>query len=138
MKRITNKADFDLRAAPIRAWIAAALADGWYIAPTYGDGEPVDSAASLSKDGFAVLVTLREPTKWMPAYDVSIAAWGPDALGVKVPDVYSMAALQAELRSCHDCGARDVETVRIGFAGRCCAECRPKLVAKHEYPGWTN
>ncbi len=28
----------------VRAWVAAAVADGWTIEPTYGDGEPVGDA----------------------------------------------------------------------------------------------
>ena len=83
-------------------------------------------------------VETRDPReKGYVRYEADVSVWGPDDLAIhKVPDVYSWDALQAGLRTCGYCGAADVDTSRVGFAGRCCAACMPKVRPRVEFPGW--
>ncbi len=60
-----------------------------------------------------------------PGISLSFAAWP-----------YSLAALVAATRTCPHCGKTDVDTVRVGFAVRVCAACRPAATAVVERPGW--
>src|SRR6185312_8426260 len=127
-----NPADLDAG----RAFRDAAVTDGWTIAPLYIT-EAMDRAARLTRDGFVLQVITRDMTghfKWKAEADVSI--WGPDGLCIEVPADYAWGAITAGLRTCHNCHKTDVDTERYGFAGRCCAECRPAMAAKHERPGW--
>jgi hypothetical protein len=115
----------------VKAFRAAAIADGWETERTYGS-ESIDRAMSLDKDGFHASTILRENY-------VSISVWGPDQLSVSFPLPYDFAAMIAATRHCQYCGADDVDTTRMGFAGRCCSECRtnPAVVNKVEHDGWT-
>ena len=70
--------------------------------------------------------------------DVSLAAWGPDTLSIQVPLVYSWEALNKGLNVCGECKSEGVKIQRVGFAGRCCADCLPAAKKRHEYPGWDN
>lgn len=127
-------------------WRAAAVADGWSIAPTYPGTEPADRAARLSRDGFTIQILTRDMLAWFEAgkqswkpkvrYSLSITIWGPDGLQIDPPHEYDGAAIIAGLRHCMNCGADDVETQRFSFAGRCCAACRPEMSRLTEQPGW--
>ena len=128
----------------VRRWRAAALADGWSVEPTYKHA-PVEQAANLNRDGFHVLLIARPKESkpaWMtsPKDEASLAVWGPDGLAISVdPGTgYSMAALQAGLRTCGYCMQADRDTRRVGFAGRCCSECLPAVHKRVEFPGWEN
>lgn len=127
------------RFALVRAYVAAAVADGWSIEPTYGTSESVDRAAKLTRDGFVMLTLAREypaGSKW--AGEARISMWAPDGLAIKPPDTYDWAAIQAGVRHCNWCDADDVETFRAGFAGRVCQQCLKEARVKYEFPGWTN
>lgn len=113
----------------------AAVNDGWSIKPTYGT-ESVDRASSLKKDGFVMMIITREtPHKWK--YEANISIWGPDGLGIPSPYSYDFDKISKSLTTCPVCKAENVETQRFSFAGRCCADCRPKMAAKHEQGNWT-
>lgn len=114
------------------AWRDAAIADGWDHEPTYGTHEDELRACRLSRDGWKAQVI----TRGLPTDKVS--AWGPDGLAVCIAEPYDWTALQDGLRTCAYCGAKDVDTQRLAFAGRCCAECLPAMREKHEFPGWEN
>ena len=115
----------------------AAIQDGWDAKPTYPKTEPIETAASLSKDGFSMMILTRlQCGKWK--YEATIAIWGPDGLNIDVPTVYSFKEITKGLRHCNLCGKNDVNTERFSFAGRCCAECLPEARKKHEYPGWAD
>ena len=66
----------------------------------------------------------------------TVHIWGPDGLQIKVPAVYSFDAVKTATRICQYCSATDVDTVRVGFAGRCCEKCLPAKRAEIETPGW--
>lgn len=138
---IRKASKFDMASVErARAWRDAAVADGWSIEPTY-QTEPVERAARLSRDGFSAQIITRTPEeghRWRTTYEGSVHIWGPDSLAVKAPHPYSWERLTAGLRTCHDCGATDVETQRVGFAGRTCAACLPDARKRIETPGWTN
>jgi len=111
-------------------WIINAVADGWTIEPTYPH-ESADKAASLDKEGYHALTLARSEL------DVSISVWGSDELHVDVPETYDWDVMVRGTRICMYCGAVG-NTVRIGFAGRCCPECREEHKAKVEFSGWTS
>lgn len=117
------------------AWRLAAIEDGWNIEPTYKH-EPVERAATLRKDGWVASTISRPPGSPRPSSKGtnSINVWGPDKLQIQPAIPYSWDALVAGLRTCHNCGAQDVDTTRYYFAGRICLECRKIL---KERPGWT-
>jgi len=118
--------------AEVKAWVAAAKADGWSCEGTYEPNESVEHAATLKRDGFHVLTIMRSETQ------ASISAWGPDELHIEVPVIYDFDELRAGVNRCGYCGDRRKPTVRIGFAGRCCQECREKNVEFVETTGWYN
>ena len=124
----------------VRRWVADAVADGWEISPTY-QTEPVESAATLDRDGFRVMALMRdrgENRDRRYRYEAKVSAWGPDGLAISVPAKYDFALVEKAVRRCGECGNEDVDTQRVGFAGRVCARCLPEARKKHEYPGWTN
>lgn len=129
----------DAQIAAVRAWVAAAVADGWTIEPTY-PCESVERAARLRRDGWLAQVVMRDmrtetkPGKWK--YEAQVHVWGPDGLCVDPGAVYSWADLVAGLRVCDQCGGRDVDTKRVGFANRVCAVCVPAARKRIERPGW--
>ena len=118
-------------------WKAAAVTDGWLIKPTYKI-ESVETAATLEKDGFiaSIITRYKESKPKEYQYDGSVSVWGPDKLTVHPGSKYSWEQLNNELRICHSCNTKDVDTVRISFAGRCCKKCLPELRKTHEPPGW--
>lgn len=122
-----------LRAAE---WRDAAVADGWSIEPTYPH-ESVETAWRLLRDGFQVQgLTRPESDKSMPVATIHI--WGPDGLAIKVPPIYAWGPIAAGVRTCSACGATDVETQRVGFAGRVCGACLPEQRRLVETPGWNS
>lgn len=126
------------RLAAAKAWRDAAIADGWAATPTYGDHEAQDSACTLDRDGFRVQVVSRvhKPgERWM--FTASVEIWGPDRLAIRTPDTYNWSAIQSALQHCNYCHKDGVATQRVGFAGRCCAECLPEQRNRAERPGWT-
>lgn len=117
-------------------WKCDALKDGWVIEPIYKT-ESVEFAAKLSKEGFVCnILTKFSGPRWK--YEVDINIWGPDELAVKPPYKYNWDEIIKGLNTCNYCGASEVKTKRIGFAGRCCENCLPELRKKFEYPGWCN
>lgn len=115
-----------------KAFRDAAIADGWVPKQTYPGGEPMESAASLERDGYKLMIFTRDkPTpngKWK--YQAEVNLWGPDRFAIKPPDVYDFVAITKNIRNCHYCKAADVETTRVGFAGRACTRCAPIEEAK--------
>ena len=100
----------------------AAIADGWFCKE---DENPV----KLTKDGFLIHIYIKSLT---PA----IFIWGPDRLDVECPNEYNFQEIVKNLRNCGYCKKEDVDTFRVGFAGRCCKECLPAKKKEFEYPGW--
>jgi hypothetical protein len=117
----------------------AAVADGWSIRPTYGS-EDIGRASTLDRDGFKMLVLTREISatsrKWK--YEAAVHIWGPDGLSIDSPQAYDWNLIRGSIRRCGYCKADDVDTQRVGFAGRCCAKCLPAQRARIETPGWTS
>lgn len=118
-----------------RKWRAAAEADGWKFGPTYGDHESVETAFRGHREGFTIQ-GLARPGKDGGSPCASISIWGPDGLKVKTPLTYDMDAIRRGIRSCGYCDREDVETVRVGFAGRCCLICEPTVRPQIETRGW--
>ena len=114
-----------------------AEADGWIFAKTYGH-EPVEHAFKGRREGYVLLGIARPGSKNLLPTG-SISAWGPDGLALSpIPVLYpGLDVLKTLARHCPECGAKDVDTVRVAFANRCCEQCAPKLRAKLEKPGWT-
>lgn len=126
--------DARLRAA--EAYRDAAAADGWSIRPTY-NSEDIKRASTLGREGFVMQVLTRDNSekkgKW---HEAQISIWGPDGLAIHPPTTYDFAKIKALTRHCNYCKADDVDTERVGFAGRCCAKCLPEQRARIEKPGW--
>lgn len=123
--------------AGVRQWRADAIASGWRHEPTYGDAESEERAMRLTGPaGWTVQTLAREHESGRA--EAMIYAWGPDGLAVDVPPLFDMRALEAATRSCSRCEATDVETQRVGFAGRVCAACIKDARKEVERPGWTN
>jgi hypothetical protein len=123
------------QAAEVRAWRDAAIADGWAAKPTYRN-ESIESAMTLEREGYVVQVLLRSPAgKWK--HQAKLSLWGPDGLAISLRGpVYDWAAIASGQNRCNYCGATDVATERVGFAGRCCSSCIPAVRLKVERPGW--
>lgn len=122
----------------VRQYVSDAVADGWTIEPTYKT-ESADRAAHLRRDGFVMSVIARDDRdqkgrRYM--FSASVSIWGPDGMAIRPPRFYNFDEIKARVRACDHCGAKDVETVRYSFAGRCCAKCLPEMRAKYEKPGW--
>ena len=120
----------------------AAIADGWSAQPTYEGHETVERAARLYREGFQLQLLSRAPTgkPFENFYHASISAWGPDGLAIETPgngEYPGFAFFIAGTKRCAKCERGDVETVRVGFAGRYCRECAPEARKRFETPGWT-
>lgn len=127
-----DQAQFDAAVA----WRVAAIADGWAAEASY-DGEPMESACRLTRDGFVahVLARTNKPGgRWK--FTAKVDAWGPDRMAVRSPMVYDWGKLLQGTQHCKYCGADGVDTQRVGFAGRCCAACIVRERARIERPGW--
>lgn len=116
------------------AWREAALADGWTIEPI--STESIETWGRIRNGEFLGHVLARRNVgKWK--YHAQVSLWGPDDLAIDPLRVYDWPQIEAGIRMCLACGKKDVDTQRVGFAGRCCADCLPEQQKKHEYPGWT-
>lgn len=138
MKRPNNNIEHLQRVQKFRD---DAVKDGWSIKPTYFPHESVESASTLSKDGFVMsILTRTEDLIKYPnvknLYEAEISIWGPDGLAIEVPDHYDMELIKKNMHKCSQCGKFVDETVRYSFAGRCCKDCLPVLREKYEKPGW--
>ena len=148
MKKAANEFGFTNNREQYEAAIAyrlAAMADGWKCLPTYGDHEPVERAAKLTREGFTMSIISRsshDPDHQHPGpvwhYEANVHIWGPDGLAIAPPPAYDWNAIIASVRHCNYCNANDVDTKRVGFAGRCCDKCLPEQKKKLEFPGWNN
>lgn len=116
-----------------------AAADGWSIRATYGS-EDISRASKLNRDGFVMQILTRDNSSEGRGrkFNACVSIWGPDGLAVAVPEFYDFAELSRRTRICAYCKREDVATERVGFAGRCCAECLPKMRTAIEQPGWNN
>lgn len=117
------------------AWREAAEADGWVFGPTY-QNEPLGHAFRGTKEGFTLLGLCR-PTTDRECPSPSLHIWGPDSLQVAPPLEYDWEAIKAGVRVCGYCRATDVDTTRVGFAGRCCLGCEPTIRPRVEQGNWT-
>jgi len=54
-----------------------------------------------------------------------------------VPAVYDYEAMNKGVRTCLTCGVADVDTERVGFAGRVW-KCLPERKRSVERPGWNS
>lgn len=126
---LTNNPVWHSRAIAYRT---AAVADGWIAKD--------DTNEHFTKDGWTMHVLSRdegEERRGFYRYHASVTIWAPDRLQIMPPDIYDWQAIQAGIRTCNYCHKTDVETERVGFAGRSCADCLPARRAISERPGWT-
>lgn len=108
-----------------------AMSDGW----KFKDDQQDMSYARLIKDGFVMHVCARKDVgKWQ--YQAMVSVWGPDGLAIHPDNEYDWDQIQSCVRTCLECGATNVETFRVGFAGRVCEKCLPEQRRKIETPGW--
>lgn len=121
----------------VRQWVRDAIADGWD-QRTYFDGEPVDQACRLSKDGFRASVLTRTGRAGRYPFEASIAMWGPDGMVISVPRPYDGEAIRKALQTCNICAAYPITPRRYSFAGRCCDACLSMARQEYERPGWDN
>lgn len=129
----------------VRAWVESAKRDGWGSGTTY-TSESIDWAVRLERDGFVIQALMRpagtfpypgarEPRK---KDEAGLSLWGPDGMAILPPEVYDWQAIKDGMRRCNYCKKSDVETKRVSFAGRSCADCLPAKRKELEYEGWTN
>lgn len=133
MKSFVSHALIMTKVEQIIVWCKSAIADGWDHEPTYEGSEPEEYAMKLKREGF-VVQTITRPNTNMNLIHV----WGPDGLVVKGIMPYDWEQLQQQLRACGYCDKTDVDTQRVGFAGRCCNDCIAVTRKRIETPGWTN
>jgi len=113
-----------------KQWIEACLADGWESKKIYPSNKNSESV-KMTKAGF-MLDIFGDDSLMSGMY-----AWGPDGLTLALPEDYDWPTIQSAVNICSKCG-KIGPTVRLAFANRVCAECREKLKAEYEYPGWDN
>ena len=121
----------------VRAWVEAAIEDGWTIKPTYKN-ESMDRAATLvSQEGFKAMALTREPQEetkddFGNRYpSASLNVWGPDEIGVKHTFPYDWEKLNDNLQLCQYCGETfEGKAYRVAFADRACMTCGPKEQSK--------
>ena len=101
-----------------REWTRAAIIDDW-TAVDHKDG-----MLTLERDGFRAIATL-DPLR------PSIKVWGPDKLGICVPEHYSWRACLDALKRCDRCVNYVGPTYGIGFADRVCGACKGMLGEKY-------
>jgi hypothetical protein len=112
------------------AWRTAALKDGWSMEPLH-EHASWEAAARLERQGFVAYV-------YATPKDPAVFVWGSDKLGLHSTVEYSWDALVRGLRICLECGAEDVPTQRVWFAGRVCETCLPAARVKYETKGWAD
>ncbi len=130
--------------ADVHAFRDAAVADGWQIDATYGPHESIERAFRLTRncDGFWIVSGIARPKNCYftgnPGCDIAeLCGWGPDGLSIDLPERYDFDAIKAAVTTCGNCGVTGIKPMRYGFAGRCCADCRPEMARRYEKPGWT-
>lgn len=133
---VGTQAEYNKTVATLNDWITAAIADGWATRPTY-QNEPIERAMTLVRAGWHVS-TLRRPPEGRRKGEVSLSMWADDGLTINAPIVYNWEELLQLKRVCNYCQTRDVDTERVGFAGRCCVQCLPAQRKRIETPGWTS
>ena len=124
-----------------KQWMHDALNDGWRNTTGHFNG----TMKMLERDGWTAYVDLDsvaldvgQATHWKDMKRVKVGTvtiWGPDGLQILPWSIYNWDKIVEGLRICEECGKMG-ETVRLGFAGRVCPECRARLVDKVEFPGW--
>ncbi len=127
--------------AAAQKWLLDIAVDGWSLRPTY-EHEPMSQAFTGERDGFKLMGLARpgdpvdKPHGSLPHGEISM--WCDRRISVSpLPIVYpGFEAIRALARTCPECKAEDVPTVRVAFANRCCHACAPALRAKLERPGW--
>lgn len=138
--------EFDL----VCAFRDAAIADGWDHKGTYEPTEAEDRACQLSRDGFIMHILTRSRENWIPDsrysnqlsphgkwnYESEVNIWGPDGLAIHAGPVYDWNEITSKVRACPKCGSKNVDTVRVGFAGRYCQFCADKVRPSIETHGW--
>jgi hypothetical protein len=124
----------------VRAFVDAAVADGWSREATYTPSESIDRASKLKRDGFVIQVIARDNPEHEGAYryEASLNGWGPDGMVIRLPNDYDMEAIRAAVSRCSLCEKAADKTYRYSFAGRCCEACLPAAKAAHEKHGWDN
>lgn len=120
----------------IKKFKEKAIADGWECTATYPDHESIERACTLTKDGFKMLILLRDKKDGKFKYETCISLWGSDGLGLEVPDEYSFEDIKLNTFKCMLCGAKNVDTFKVAFAGRVCKNCLPEANKKYEFKGW--
>jgi hypothetical protein len=128
-------------------WIEQAKQDGWQAELIYPNSSGDDRSTRLTRDGWTVQVYIQPHLEWQRALvpdedgfnPCHIHIWGPDELVIEdIPDEYpGLEYFTKQLSLCTKC-FKQGPTVRLGFAGRVCPECRKELAPKVEYPGWYN
>lgn len=118
----------------IEQFISDAVADGWNIKPTYDDHESIETAASLEKDGYKIMVVNRIGEH---IFNKPIHGWGPDSLSIDINIVYDWKQITAATNICGECKQEKSFLQRVGFANRVCNDCLPEARKRLEYPGWT-
>ena len=106
-------------------WIESCTADGWQVLEVDGH------FTKLFREGYIIHVYSKS------ICGEAVSAWGPDRLALELPEEYDWEIMQANVNLCSMC-PRVGPTMRLGFAGRVCLECRKANVARVEYPGWCN
>lgn len=122
------------------AFKKAMLADGWISKPTY-EHEPEERAASLDKDGFHAMVITRLNKNEKTGKEFTegcVSIWAKDGLAIDIPETYNWNFINNGVTRCGFCQKENVETERVGFAGRCCKSCLPTVRPKVEFPGWSS
>jgi len=104
-------------------WIESCTADGWQVLEVDGH------FTKLFREGYIMHVYSKS------VFGKAVSAWGPDRLALELPEEYDWEVMQANVNLCSMCGLVGL-TMRLGFAGRVCLECRKANVARVEYPGW--
>jgi len=116
--------------AKLHLWLEEAVDDGWDLEATY-QSESAYRHGKLRKADWVVSLNMRS------TQEGAITIWAPDGLQIVPPQRYNMQSLIDGLRTCLYCGLSDVDTERVGFAGRSCKECLPEQRRNQEYAGWT-
>lgn len=126
---------------PERTWTAQwktdLRADGWEQSQIYPGSATQGECYRYKRDGWTIQIyDYQSPHNH--EWKQSVSAWGPGTLAVKLPELYDWAEIQRRSNVCQYCKREVPETVRLGFAGRACPECREKLAPTVEYQGWAN
>ena len=125
--RTITQSDLDERLRhmeEVRAWVTAAIVDGWTFEPTY-KSEPAGRAVTLDKGDWKAMAVTREPLEGANRYpDASLIVWGPGEISVRHTFPYDWDKLVENLQVCSFCKKTFVgEPYRVMFADRACQTC---------------